>query len=198
VILAGLVTPSSKAANVLEIDTMNTVLGGLFTARLNANLRETKHWAYGAYSFFTAAAGQRPWMMYAPVQIDKTAEAAAELRREFAEYVGSNPATDEEILRARNNDVRSLPGQFESAAAVLGALADIVRFGRPDDYIATLKQRLDAQTDAGIRDAARAVLQPQALTWVIVGDLSKIEAPVRALELGTVQVVDADGQPVSR
>ena len=44
--------------------------------------------------------------------------------------------------------------------------------------------------------AANEVVRPDHLTWVIVGDLKKIEAPVRALNLGKVQVLDADGKPV--
>jgi predicted Zn-dependent peptidase len=195
VVIAGLVSPSSRAPNVLEIDTMNTVLGGLFSSRLNSNLREDKHWAYGAYSAFTGAVGQRPWIAYAQVQIDKTAEATAELARELRDYVGARPASAEEIARARNNDIRGLPAQFETSAAVLGAIGSIVRYGHPDDHIQTLKARLEAQTDDGVRAAAREVLHPDALTWVIVGDLGKIEAPIRALKLGEVQILDTDGRP---
>jgi len=56
-----------------------------------------------------------------------------------------------------------------------------------------LRARLEAQTDAGVRQAAAQAFRPDSLTWVIVGDLSKIEAPIRELGLGSVQVLDADG-----
>jgi hypothetical protein len=77
---------------------------------------------------------------------------------------------------------------------VAGAIAEIVRFDRPDDWVATSKARLEAQTDDGVRAAATRAFRPDALTWVIVGDLAKIEAPVRGLDLGAVQVLDADGK----
>jgi len=80
---------------------------------------------------------------------------------------------------------------------VLGALESNALYGRPDDYVATLKQRIEAQTDDAVRAAATEVIHPNALTWVIVGDLSKIEAGVRGLKLGDVQVIDADGKPVA-
>lgn len=195
-ILAGALAPSSRAPNYLEISTMNTVLGGNFTSRLNMNLREDKHWAYGAYSLLPAAEGQRMLMLYAPVQTDKTAESVAELLKEVREINASRPIAREEIERVRSNDVRELPGRFETIGAVLGAVIDIVRYNRPDDYVQTYKARVEGQKEDAIRAAAREVIKPDGMTWVVVGDLAKIEAGVRALNLGEVKVVDADGKPL--
>jgi len=194
VILAGQLIPSSKAADRLVTQSANTVFGGAFTARINMNLREDKHWAYGAYSYASAALGQRPLMVSAGVQSDKTIESIQELSREFVEFTGKRPATAEEITKVKNDDVRSLPGSFETAAAALGAITDIVVFERPDDYVQTLKASYEAQKDDDIRAAAQKYFQPHALTWVVVGDLGKIEAGIRALNLGEVKVLDADGK----
>jgi predicted Zn-dependent peptidase len=136
-------------------------------------------------------------LLYAPVQTDKTAESAAELQKEVKAVVGDRPLTSEEIAKIKVNDVRSLPGSYETAGSVLGALTGNALYHRPDDYVSTLKARTEAQTDADVRAAAAEIIKPDALTWVIVGDLSKIEAPVRALNLGAIQVVDADGKPVA-
>ena len=193
-ILAGQLMPSSLAPDRIELNTANDVLGGTFTSRINMNLREDKHWSYGARSSVPEALGQRPWLLSAPVQTDKTVESIQEIRRELAEFVAAKPATAEEIAKVRSRDVRALSGQFETNAAVGGAIGDMVRFGRPDDYVRTLKARLDSQTEAGVRQAAAQAFRPDALTWVIVGDLAKIEAPIRQLELGAVQVLDADGK----
>jgi predicted Zn-dependent peptidase len=194
-ILAGLLAPPTTVANNLEINTMNGAFGGSFTSRLNMNLREDKHWAYGAFSFMQEALGQRPYLLYAPVQTDKTAESAAEMKREVDELVGKHPLEAAEIAKIKANDVRSLPGGYETAGAVLGALNENALYGRPDDYVATLKQRTEAQSDDAVRAAATQIVHPDQLTWVIVGDLSRIEAGVRALNLGPVQVLDADGKP---
>jgi len=195
-ILAGLLAPPTTAENNLQIGTMNSAFGGIFSSRLNMNLREDKHWAYGAFSFFRDALGQRPYMLYAPVQTDKTAESVAELLKEVRELNTTRPLSAAEIAKIKDSDVRSLPGAYETIGAVLGALEENARYGRPDDYVATLKQRTEAQSDEDVRAAAKQIVKPDALTWVIVGDLSKIEQPIRDLQLGTVQVIDADGKPV--
>jgi predicted Zn-dependent peptidase len=193
-ILAGQLMPSSRATDRLELNTANDVIGGTFTSRINMNLRETRHWSYGARSSLSETLGQRPWLLSAPVQTDKTVESIREIQRELQEFTTSRPATAEEVAKIRNRDVRALSGQYETNAAVGGAIADMIRFGRPDDYIRTLRARLEAQTEAGVRAAAANAFRPGTLTWVIVGDLAKIEAPIRELGLGPVQVIDADGK----
>ncbi|HEY6943481.1 insulinase family protein, partial [Dokdonella sp.] len=195
-ILAGVVAPSTKAKNNLEIQTMNGAFGGSFTSRLNMNLREAKHWAYGAGSFLSNAIGQRPFMMYAPVQTDKTAESVAEILREANELVGTRPLTHEEIDKIKVGDVRSLPGEYQTTGAVLAAISGMKLYDRPDDYVQTLKPRIEAQTDAAVQAAARDVVRPGSLTWIVVGDLGRIEQPLRKLELGDVEVIDADGRKV--
>ncbi|WP_291228029.1 pitrilysin family protein [Dokdonella sp.] len=194
IIFAGIVAPSTKAPNNLEIQTMNGAFGGSFTSRLNMNLREDKHWAYGAGAFLPNAIGQRPYVMYAPVQTDKTSESLAEILREAREVIGDKPLTDDEIAKIKEGDVRSMPGEYETTRAVLGAISSIVSYNRPDDYVQTLKGRIEAQKDADVNAAAKEIIHPDKLTWVVVGDLKKIEKSVRDLKLGEVKVIDADGK----
>jgi predicted Zn-dependent peptidase len=196
-ILAGLIAPSTKAKNALDLGIANGAFGGTFTSRLNMNLREEKRWAYGAGSLLSDAQGQRPMLIYAPVQTDKTAESAAEILKEAKAVVGAKPLTDEEIAKIRAQRVRALPGSFETTSAVLGAMTGIVVYDRPDDYVQTLKPRIEAVDRKAAENALSEVIRPDALTWVIVGDLRRIEAPIRALNLGEVHVFDADGKPVS-
>jgi zinc protease len=196
-ILAGSLAPSTEAPNDLEIQTMSGAFGGTFTSRLNMNLREDKHWAYGAFSFLRPALGQRPFMLYAPVQTDKTAASVAEMLREAKDVIGGQPLTEAEISKIKVGDVRSMPGGYQTTSAVMGALQGIVQYHRPDDYVQTLKSRIEAQSDASVEAAAKEIIHPDQLTWVIVGDLKTIEAPVRALKLGDVQVLDADGLPAA-
>jgi zinc protease len=177
---------------------MSSAFGGTFTSRLNMNLREDKHWAYGAFSFLRPALGQRPFMLYAPVQTDKTAASVAEMLKEARGVIEGQPLTEAEISKIKVGDVRSMPGAYQTTSAVMGALQGIVQYHRPDDYVQTLKSRIEAQSDASVEAAAKEVIHPDQLTWVIVGDLKTIEAPVRALKLGDVQVLDADGLPAAK
>ena len=195
-ILAGHVAPSTGADNNIDILTMNDVIGGSFTARVNMNLREDKGWAYGAYTFMQDARGQRPWLAYAPVQTDKTAGSIKELTREMDEFLSSAPARQEELDKSVRNNVNSLPGQFETAGAVLNALLSNDRFGRPDSYISSLKRRYEAVDLSGVHAAAQQVIHPENLIWLIVGDLEQIEQQIRDLELGDVQIIDEDGKPI--
>ncbi len=195
-VFAGALAPSTKAANNLELQTMNGVFGGTFTSRLNMNLREDKRWAYGARSSLADAIGQRPFIGSVSVQTDKTAESIREILVESRAITGERPPTAAEIDKIKVRRVRALPGSFETTAAVLGVLAGNALYGRPDDYVATLKADIEAQKDADVAAAAREVIRPDGYTWVVVGDLAKIEAPVRALELGEIKVLDADGRIV--
>ena len=196
-VFVGQLAPSTMDPKATELEIANSVLGGEFTSRLNMNLREDKGWAYGSYSFLQGAKGQRPWGAFANVQIDKTNESLLELKREITAYAdGSEPATAEEVAKIQATEIRSLPGSFETAGSVMGAIGGIVRFNRPDDYVVQRRAKIEALTPAVVQ-AQASTIKPESLTWVIVGDLSKIEAGIRGLNLGEVKVVDADGQPVA-
>src|SRR5690606_15243662 len=106
----------------LAIEAMNGVLGGTFTARVNMNLRESKGWAYGARTTFQSAMGDRPFLVYAPVQIDRTGDSIAELIRELEAIKTTMPVTQDEMQRVIAGLTRELPGRFETSAAVLGSL----------------------------------------------------------------------------
>jgi zinc protease len=195
-ILVGQVTGSTMDDDALAFDIANGVFGGIFSSRINMNLREDKSWSYGAYSFASGARGQRPWMIATPVQIDRTIDAIGEIQRELAEFAGgARPPAEDEVGKIKARNVRGMPGQYETAGAVRSTIASMLRYDRPDDYVQQLKQRTEALPLAEIQ-AAAASLEPARMTWVIVGDLSKIEQPIRGLGLGDVSIVDSDGRPL--
>jgi zinc protease len=196
-ILAGVVAPPTNNPDEPAIETMNTTLGGAFAARLNMNLREDKHWSYGAYSFLLDARGPRPFIAYAPVQTDKTRESVVEMRNELGGILEGKPITGEELAVARENLTLSLPGSWETAAGVGGEIAGILRFGRPWDYPLARAAALRSVTAAQASAAAKTVIKPGQMTWLIVGDRAKIEPGIRELALGDVVVIDADGKPLA-
>ncbi|HHW4681436.1 MAG TPA: M16 family metallopeptidase, partial [Xylella taiwanensis] len=196
-ILTGLVAPSTKDPANLEINVANGAFGGIFSSRLNMNLREDKRWAYGASSVLINAQGQRPYLFLAPVQTDKTAESIAEIQKEAQAVIGSRPLTQAEVDKIKHQLIRGLPGSYETTDAVLDAIEGIVQYERPDNYVQTLKPHLEAIDQASAERAIKRIVDPNAMTWVIIGDLSKIEAPVRALHLGDVRILDSDGHPAT-
>jgi zinc protease len=172
---------------------MNEIIGGSFTSRINMNLREDKAWSYGARTLLLSTKGQRPFIAYAPVQTDKTMESVAEIRRELTEYLGDSPATDEEINKVKSNNTLSLPGRWETATAVLRDIGEIVTYDLPDDYWDTYAESVRSLSAGQITAAADAVIKPDNMIWVIVGDREKIEPRIRELELGEITLLDVDG-----
>lgn len=195
-IFAGQLVPSSRDPNAVDLDVANGVFGGTFTSRLNMNLRENKRWSYGARSGLQNAQGPRPWIASAGVQIDKTAESMAEMDREIREFASAkSPAKPDELTKIQNSFTLRLPGSLETNSALGGSIADIVRYGRPDDYVLQRSARIKSITLDDVQRAA-AGIQPDSLTWVVVGDLSKIKDKIAALNIGPITVLDNDGKPV--
>jgi zinc protease len=196
-IIAGNVAPPKANPKEVAIQTMNGVLGGDFSSRVNMNLREDKHWAYGAYTFFRDARGQRPFVAYAPVQTDKTKEAVVELQKELRGIIKERPIQPDELSRAQASLTLTLPGSWETMAALAGAIGDIVTFGLNDRYYDTFAEQVRAQTVQSLTAAAAEVVHPDRLVWVVVGDRSKIEPGLRELNLGEIRLINSDGRPVS-
>ncbi|MEZ4403864.1 MAG: pitrilysin family protein [Kofleriaceae bacterium] len=193
-IIASQVVPSTTDPGALPFEIANAVLGGEFSSRLNMNLREDKHWAYGSYSGVRDALGQRVWAASAAVQLDKTVESVRELDREIRDYAtGRAPAKPDEVAKIQASEIRGLPGSYETAAAVLGTVSEIETFRFGDDYPATRAAAIAAMTPAQVQ-AAATTIKPHCLTWIIVGDLAKIERGIRDLKLGEVKVLDVDGK----
>jgi len=197
-VFVGNVAPPKATPDDLAIEAMNLVLGGNFTSRVNMNLREDKHWTYGARTSVADARGPRPFWAAVQVQTDKTQATMRELDAEFRGILGARPVTQEEFARTVNNQSLKLPGSWETIASVAGALSEAACFGLPDDYYQTLPARLSALTRENLCEAARKVVRADRLSWVVVGDRAKIEADVRALGFGDIRFADADGNPVEK
>ena len=196
VILAGHVSPPRNNPDDIAITVMNDLLGGQFTSRINMNLREDKHWSYGAGTIFFPAVGQRPFVMYAPVQTDKTKESMIEIQKELRDIARSRPATAEELAFAQDSETLSLAGSRETAAAVLNSMAETVTYGLPDTYYETYSGKVRALKPQDIATVAEKVIHPDNLVWVVVGDLAKIQKDVKELNFGEVRVIDANGKAI--
>ena len=177
----------------MAFQAINETFGGSFTSRINMNLREDKAWSYGVRSMLVDTMSQRPFIIYAPVQTDRTADSLAELDREMRELLDARPVDQTEIATFQRRNTLTLPGRWETAGAVAGDIAELVRFGLPDDYWDQYAGLVNGVTPGDANAAARDELRPDRLVWVVVGDLEAIEESVRALELGRMDFMDADG-----
>jgi zinc protease len=197
VVLAGHVTMPRNNPDEIAIESMNQILGGSFTSRVNMNLREDKHWSYGSRTILIDARGQRPFVAFAPVQSDKTSESMKEVLGEMTGIVGDRPVAEDELEKVRVNRVLRLPGSWETTAEVASAIGEIVEFDLPLDYYDHLADEVNGLDLAQVRSAATEVVKPEELTWVVVGDRSKIEDGIRNLGWGEVRLLDPDGNVVT-
>lgn len=195
-VLAGQAGPLRSDPDYEVFDLVNTLVGGSFTSRLNMNLREDKGWSYGARSELDAGRFLGRVSVGAAVQTDKTAEAMREIDREIRELGTTRRPTGQEILEARNDMLLGMPARLQGSGGVLGLYRTAYEHNLPDDYWNAYVPRIQALTPSQIESAAARLYDPSTLTWIVVGDLGEIEADVRALGLGAVEVVDVEGHRI--
>ncbi|MFV8781747.1 M16 family metallopeptidase [Microbulbifer sp. SA54] len=188
-IMAGLVIPPWKPEGAEAFDAMASVIAGKFTSRINMNLREDKHWSYGARAVSLDTEAQRPYIVFAPVQTDKTAPAMRELLKEYREFLSSRPVKDSELSDYIDDEVLKQSARFQTKGQLLSSIAWQVEKGLPPEYIAEYPQRVGALSKDQVEAAARQYLFPDQFTWVVVGDLSKIQKEIEALNIGPVEVL---------
>ena len=195
-IIATSMLPKYGFDGELSLQLMNEVLGAGFNSRINLNLREDKGWSYGARSIIRSTNAQRPFIAYAPVQTDKTAESMQELYKELTDIANGRPAQQQEVDRSLDKRTLTLPGRWESAGAVESDIVTLVKYGLDesywDKYVSDLRKiNLDQ-----VNQSAKDHMTPDQMLWVVVGDRELIEQKVRDAKLGKVIVVDAEAQTV--
>jgi predicted Zn-dependent peptidase len=197
VILAGYLTKPYGQMDEVALEQMNNVLGGDFTSRINMNIREDKHWSYGTRSFIRNTRGQRPFLVSAPVQTDKTKESIQEIAKELNMFVGDKQITQAEFDKTRQNTVLSMSGQWETNAAVTGSLLDVVRYNLPDDYWKKYSARIQSLQLKDVQSLAKSMVQPGNVGWFMAADAAKVKSGLSELGMEVIQI-DTNGKVVEK
>ena len=198
VIVAGRVLPlTGRDKDQEALDLANEVLGNNFLSRLNLDLREDKGWSYGVRSSVRSPKGPRSLVVVAPVQSDKTGASIVAIRKDMADFPNKRGVEPVEYNRATDGNIRGLPNRYETNGQVLGALVSNQQLGRPDDYQATLPSRYRSIDTKAIDEAARKHLQPEGLTYVVVGDRKVVEPQLKDLGLPVEVMTPVDSAPAS-
>ncbi len=195
VLRVGQVGLSRRNPDYVPVTIMNEILGGLFSSRINLNLREAHGYTYGAYSIFGFRRGPGPFFVTTMVRTDATAPSVTEIFGELNRMLDS-PVKPEELSMAIETDVRALTGIFETTQQTASTMANLFVYGLPLDYYRTLPQKIGAVDAAEVQRVAKKYLSPENMVVIAVGDRSSIEAELKKLELGETQVVDTDGKPI--
>ena len=178
----------------LPLVVMNGILGGLFSSRINLNLRERHAFTYGASSGFDWRRGPGPFVVSTAVKSEVTARAVEEILREIDGMRAAPPAADEVAL-ATDYLAGVFPIRYESTSSVAGALAGATMFGLPEDWFARYRERIRAVTPADVHRVAQAHLDPSRLLVLAVGDAPVIAGPLESLGLGAVERFTSEQDP---
>jgi zinc protease len=177
------------------LSVMNQILGGLFSSRVNMNLRERHGYTYGAYSGVTESRGMGMFYLGASVRTDATGASIREMFKEV-ESIRQDPVTDEELTLAKDSIVRALPAMFETTESTVSTLGTLFLHELPLDFFERLPARIEAMTPSLILDVTRRHLDPGSMIVVAVGDRAQIEPQIAELELGAITYRDADGKRI--
>ena len=187
--------PPRSTPDYYAMQVMNTMLGGMFQSRLNANIREEKGYSYGVSSSFAYGKGPGPFRTGGDIIGEKTDAALVEFMKELRGILGERPVTDEELATAKDSLIQRLPGTFASVSAINGALTSLWSQGLPDDYYQQYTKAVAAVTKADVLRVARKYIEIDRLAIVIVGDRASIEAPLKATSIAPIAYLDIEGIP---
>ena len=189
-IVGAQLVPVNPKGNNVPLSAANEVLGGGFLSRLNMDLRESKGWSYGVSGSPRFLENAVSYVVSAPVQADRTGDALAALNAQIGGFLSDKGVAGEELKRVIAKNINELPGEFETAGAVISGVMSMDVFDRPDDYYETLAPTYRALTAQTLDQAARAAIDPKGFTWIVVGDAAKIRPQLEKLGM-PIEVVEA-------
>jgi zinc protease len=178
--------------NYIPMVALNHVMGGGFSSRMNMNLREKHGYTYGAFSGLDLRPNAGAFRINSEVRTNATDSALVEALGEY-KRITTEPVPATELQSMVNNLVSGFPNSVQSVQDLSGSLQSLIIWGLPLDFYKTYRERLSAVTPADIQQVAANKLTPNNVIVVVAGDLSKIEASIRARNLGTVEVWDPSG-----
>jgi zinc protease len=193
VVNIGLPGPPRNTPDYFALQVLNTILGGQFQSRLNANIREQKGYSYGVSSGFGYGKGPGAFRAGGSIFSAKTDAALIEFMKELKGIVGDKPITDEELKTAKDSLIQGLPQRFASVAAISNAITSLVVQGLPDDYYQAYAKNVAAVTKEDLLRVAKRYIDLNHLAIVIVGDRASVEAPLKATGIAPITMVDPDG-----
>lgn len=198
VIVAGYLTQKYGQIDEIALEQMNNVLGGDFTSRINLNIREDKHWSYGARSLIQNTNAQRPFLVFAPVQTDKTKESVQEIAKELNLFVNEKPMTKQEFEKTKQNSTLEMAGRWETNSAVNASVRSIIKYNLPDDYWKKYSDRLNKLTLEDLQKLAKTIVQPNNVGWFMAADVEKVMPGLQELKNIEVIQIDTNGKPVAK
>lgn len=177
----GHVGPPRRTDGYHALVTVNALLGGQFTSRINRKLREEKGVTYGARTSFDFRRVAGTFSCETSVQGDATAGAVADVLTAFDEVRRPGAVDDEELSRAKASLTRGYVRNFETAGQLVRAAGQLVTYGLEDDTFDRFVSSVDGVSAGDVHDVASRFIRPDDATVVVVGDASKTQASLESL-----------------
>ena len=174
----------------------NQILGGQFSSRLNAKLREEKGFTYGVRSHFDFRRGAGPFVVSSSLQSDRLAEAIEDLWGEVRGLLFDRPPTLAELDDARRSLIEGQARHFETPSALVSRYAGLFLHGLPPDHHSGFADRLEAVTLSSLEAAAIRRVDPRAFTFVVVADADVVAGPLEGLGWISVERFDQRDAPL--
>ena len=197
VVSIGLPGPPRNTPDFFALQVLNTILGGQFQSRLNANIREQKGYSYGVNSGFAFGKGPGAFRAGGAIFSAKTDAALIEFMKELKGIEGDRPITDEELKTAKDNLIQGLPARFASVSAISSSITLLAVQGLPDDYYQNYAKNVSAITKDDLLRVAKQYIDLDHLAIVIVGDRSAVEAALKATNIAPITLLDIEGNAIS-
>ncbi|HZI50322.1 MAG TPA: pitrilysin family protein, partial [Terriglobia bacterium] len=185
--------PPRSTPDYYALQVMNTMLGGMFQSRLNANIREEKGYSYGVNSSFAFGKGPGAFRTGGDIVSAKSDVALIEFMKELRGIGGARPITDEELATAKDSLIQRLPGTFATVQSVNSAIVSLWTQGLPDTYYQQYASKIAEVRKEDVLRVAKQYIDLDHLTIVIVGDRSSIEAPLKATGVAPIVLADIEG-----
>jgi zinc protease len=195
-VLVGNLGVPRSTPDYVPLEVMNNVLGGLYSSRINLNLREEHGYTYGSFSFFLYQGVAGMFAAGGGMRTDSTGPAVQEMLKEM-ERIRTSPPTEEELKLAKGAFSHSLAGRFESSEQTSNTVGELFTYRLPLDYYQQLPGRIAIVTSEDVQHMAIRYIHPESSVVIGAGDRAKIEEQLKKLSIGTVEVRDYEGSPVN-
>ena len=180
----------------MDLTVWNQILGGQFSSRLNARLREEKGFTYGVRSYFDFRRGAGPFVVSSSLQSDRLAESLEDLRGEVVALLGDRPPTRAELDDARRSLIEGQARHFETPSSLVSRYAGLFLHGLPADYHARFAERLESVSPSTMESAARRHVHPWGFVIVVVADAELVAGPLQALGWAEIERFDELDEPL--
>ncbi|TQN30544.1 putative Zn-dependent peptidase [Haloactinospora alba] len=183
--------PSRSEVDLPKADGISDVLGGMFTSRLNLELRENLGYTYGAGSRFDLRRDSGVFLVSTQVERDATAHSITASIAE-TEKLQSGGVTAAELEAVRESNTVGMPVTYSTARSLASALVEMVVHDLPDDYVDRMRAGFERITADDLGQAARQYLRPEEFVVIVVGDAQHLQQPLRDTGIGPVTVREPD------